>query len=60
MFYRVQLIPGSRTKYSCVLHSTAEKSFMKFFIVQLFFRTQKDFEMMTTMKMKLNPQNSVS
>lgn len=30
------------------------------FIIKIFFRTQKDFEMMTKMKMKLNPHNSVS
>ncbi|NWR71449.1 MIPEP peptidase, partial [Centropus unirufus] len=32
--------------------------FINAFIIKIFFRTQKDFEMMTKMKMKLNPQNS--
>lgn len=49
-----------RTEYYYVLYSIAQKSFIITFIIKIFFRTQKDFEMMTKMKMKLNPQNSVS
>lgn len=59
MLYRVLPIPDGR-KSILVCYTVSRKSFMKFFIIQLFFRTQKDFEMMTKMKAKLNPQNSVS
>lgn len=43
-----------------MLYFTAEKPFINIFIIKIFFRTQKDFEMMTKMKTKLNPHNSVS
>lgn len=49
-----------RMECYCILYSTAQKSFINTSIIKIFFRTQKDFEMMTKMKMKLNPQNSVS
>lgn len=63
-FYRVLSISHNghfvRMECYCILYSIAQKSFINTFIIKIFFRTQKDFEMMTKMKMKLNPQNSVS
>lgn len=63
-FYRVLSVSDDgyclRTDYYFVLYSIAQKSFFNIFVIKIFFRTQKDFEMMTKMKMKLNPQNSVS
>lgn len=48
--------------YNIIMYcvSLLKNIFINVFIIKISFRTQKDFEMMTKMKMKLNPHNSVS